>query len=334
MIQTLNGSDELELFYKKKFYFSYSGLNKLLFSPGLFYNHYILNNREDSTDTHLIAGRVLHCLLLEEDRYDDQFITMPGKFPTDSQKKIIDTIFKQHLVVGNSTLILSDYSNDILTQLSTNNLYQTLKTDQQRLDKILTEENKDYFEFLKNSLEKTVVDQTIFDSCKISIDILRQHAEVRALLQLDHDEEDRSIKVFNELRLKTNLEGLPFGFHGILDNVVVDYNSKTLFINDLKTLGKSIQDFPDSVEYYKYWIQAVIYVILAKKEFAIEKDWNIQVTFIVIDKYNQVYPYQVSSATLTKWESDFERIVTIAKWHYENKKYDLPYELALGNVKL
>jgi hypothetical protein len=334
MIQTLNGSDELELFYKKKFYFSYSGLNKLLFSPGLFYNHYILNNREDSTDTHLIAGRVLHCLLLEEDKYDDQFITMPGKFPTDSQKKIIDTIFKQHLVVGNDTLTLSDYSNDVLIQLSTNNLYQTLKTDQQRLDKILTEENKDYFEFLKNSLEKTVVDQTILDGCKISIEILRQNAEVRALLQLDNDKGDSSIKVFNELQLKTNLEGLPFGFHGILDNVVVDYNSKTLFINDLKTLGKSIQDFPDSVEYYKYWIQAVIYVILAKKEFAIEKDWNIQITFIVIDKYNQVYPYQVSSATLAKWESDFERIVTIAKWHYENKRYDLPYELALGNVKL
>jgi len=334
MIQTLNGSDELELFYKKKFYFSYSGLNKLLFSPGLFYNHYILNNREDSTDTHLIAGRVLHCLLLEEDRYDDQFITMPGKFPTDSQKKIIDTIFKQHLVVGNDTLTLSDYSNDILIQLSTNNLYQTLKTDQQRLDKILTQENIEYFEFLKNSLKKTVVDQTILDSCKISIEVLRRNVDVRTLLQLDNEQKDSSIKVFNELQLKADLENLPFGFHGVLDNVVVDYNSKTLFINDLKTLGKSIQDFPDSVEYYKYWIQAVIYSILAKKHFEIDNEWNVQITFIVIDKYNQVYPYQVSSATLAKWESDFERIVTIAKWHYENKRYDLPYELALGNVKL
>lgn len=331
----LSGSDELEQFYKKKFYFSYSGLNKLLFSPGVFYNHYILNNREDSTDTHLIAGRVLHCLLLEEDKYDEQFITLPGKFPTDSQKKVIDTIFKYHLLVGNNTLTLSDYSNDILTQLSTNNLYQTLKTDQQRLDKILTQENIDYFEFLKNSLEKTVVDQTILDGCKISVEVLKRNVEVRALLQLDHDEEeDSSIRVFNELQLKAELEHLPFGFHGFLDNVVVDYNSKTLFINDLKTLGKSIQDFPDSVEYYKYWIQAVIYVILAKKEFTIDKDWNIQVTFIVIDKYNLVYPYQVSSETLAKWESDFEKVVDIAKWHYENKRYDLPYELALGNVKL
>jgi hypothetical protein len=330
----LSGSDELELFYKKKFYFSYSGINKLLFSPGLFYNHYILNNREDSTDTHLIAGRVLHCLLLEPGNYDKQFITMPGKFPTDSQKKIIDTIFKQHLVIGNDTLDLSDYSDDILTQLITNNLYQTLKTDQQRLDKVLTEENKEYFEFLKKSLNKTVVDQTILDGCNISVEILRRNVQVRALLQLDPDDQDDSVKVYNELHLKTDIEELPFGFHGVLDNVVVDYNLKTIFINDLKTLGKSIQDFPDSVEYYKYWIQAVIYVILAKKEFAINKDWNVQVTFIVIDKYNQVYPYQVSTATLAKWESDFEEIVTTIKWHYENKRYDLPYELALGNVKL
>jgi hypothetical protein len=330
----LSGSDELELFYKKKFYFSYSGINKLLFSPGLFYNHYILNNREDSTDTHLITGRVLHCLLLEPSNYDKQFITMPGKFPTDSQKKIIDNIFKQHLVIGNDTLDLSDYSDDILTQLITNNLYQTLKTDQQRLDKVLTEENKEYFKFLKKSLSKTVVDQTILDGCNISVEILRKNVQVRALLQLDPDDQDDSVKVYNELHLKTDPEKLPFGFHGVLDNVVVDYNLKTIFINDLKTLGKSIQDFPDSVEYYKYWIQAVIYVILAKKEFAIDKDWDVQVTFIVIDKYNQVYPYQVSTATLAKWESDFEEIVKTIKWHYENKRYDLPYELALGNVKL
>jgi orotate phosphoribosyltransferase len=56
-----------------------------------------------------------------------------------------------------------------------------------------------------------------------------------------------------------------------LDNVVVDHNSKTIFINDLKTTGKSIQDFPESVEYYKYWMQAVIYVMLASEKFLKDK---------------------------------------------------------------
>ena len=334
MIQTLIGSDELEQFYKKKFYFSYSGINKLLFSPVMFYNHYVLNQREDSTDAHLVGGRVLHCLLFEPDKYDDYFISMPGKFPTDSQRKIIDSIFKYHLVVGNNTLTLGDYSQEILTHLLTANLYQTLKTDQQRLDKILTPENIEYFAFLKLSLDKTTVDQPTLDGCKVAVEVLRSNKDVRALLQLDKDEADESIQAYNELHIKAELEDLPFGFHGVLDNVVVDYNSKTLFINDLKTLGKSIQDFPDSVEYYRYWIQGVIYSILAKRKFNIDDNWNIQITFIVIDKYNQVYPYQVSSETLVKWEKDFADIIQKVKWHYENKRYDLPYELALGNVKL
>lgn len=334
MIQTLIGSDELERFYRQKFYFSYSSINKLLFSPVMFYNHYVLNQREDGTDAHLVGGRVLHCLLFEPDKYDEHFVTMPGKFPTDSQRKIIDNIFKYHLTVGNNTLNLSDYSQDILTQLLTANLYQTLKTDQQRLDKILTSENTEYFEFLKLSLDKTTVDQPTLDGCKVSVEVLKNNSDVRALLQLDRDVEDKSIEAYNELFVKAEADNLPFGFHGVLDNVVVDHNSKTIFINDLKTLGKSIQDFPDSVEYYRYWIQAIIYVLLAKEKFSITDDWNVQVTFIVIDKYNQVYPYQVSSETLAKWSESFEEIVQKIKWHYENRRYDLPYELALGNVKL
>jgi hypothetical protein len=334
MIQTLIGSEELDRFYRQKFYFSYSGINKLLFSPVMFYNHYVLNQREDGTDAHLVGGRVLHCLLFEPEKYDEHFVTMPGKFPTDSQRKIIDNIFKYHLTVGNNTLNLSDYSQDILTQLLTANLYQTLKTDQQRLDKILTSENTEYFEFLKLSLDKTTVDQPTLDGCKVSVEVLKNNSNVRALLQLDRDVEDKSIEAYNELFVKAEVDNLPFGFHGVLDNVVVDYNSKTIFINDLKTLGKSIQDFPDSVEYYRYWIQAIIYVLLAKEKFSITDDWNVQVTFIVIDKYNQVYPYQVSSETLAKWSESFDDIVQKIKWHYENKRYDLPYELALGNVKL
>jgi hypothetical protein len=334
MIQALIGSEELERFYRQKFYFSYSGINKLLFSPVMFYNHYVLNQREDGTDAHLVGGRVLHCLLFEPEKYDEHFVTMPGKFPTDSQRKIIDNIFKYHLTVGNNTLNLSDYSQDILTQLLTANLYQTLKTDQQRLDKILTSENIEYFEFLKLSLDKTTVDQPTLDGCKVSVEVLKNNSNVRALLQLDRDVEDKSIEAYNELFVKAEVDNLPFGFHGVLDNVVVDYNSKTIFINDLKTLGKSIQDFPDSVEYYRYWIQAIIYVLLAKEKFSISDDWKVQVTFIVIDKYNQVYPYQVSSETLAKWSESFDDIVQKVKWHYENRRYDLPYELALGNVKL
>ena len=334
-LQISTGSSELDNFYKKEFNFSYSSINKLLFSPRMFYNHYVLKQKEDSTDSHLVIGRVLHCLLLEPANFDNQFAVMTSKIPSENNKKIIDNIFRNYLVNQNNTLTLEDYSKDILTHLLTINLHQSLKTDQQRLDKILTDENNEYFEFLKLSLGKTVIDQTILDNCKMSLDVIKANDDVRALLQLDKIQEDDEIEVYNELIVSMSDKNLPFGFKGVLDNVVVDHNSKTLFINDLKTSGKSIQDFPESVDYYKYWIQGTIYVMLASEKFLKDKqDWNVQLTFIVIDKYNQVYPYQVSSESLNKWKIDFEKIVTQIRWHYDNKQYNLPYDLALGNVKL
>ena len=334
MIQTiLNGSDELERFYKDKFYFSYSSINKLLFSPRMFYSHYVLQQREDSTDAHLVAGRVLHCLLLEPDNFDKQFLVMGSKAPTGNNKIIIDLIFKYHLSIGNDSLTLSDYSPEILTHLLSINLHQALKTDQQRLDKILVDENKLYFEFLKQSLGKTVIDQETLDGCKSGLEVLKLNSSVRALLQLDKTDEDDHVEVYNELQLQVDIPGLPFGFKGFVDNLVIDHDSKNIFINDLKTLGKSIQDFPDSVEYYRYWIQAVIYMNMVKEKYNLE-GYEYHITFIVIDKYNQVYPYQVSSDTLVQWSEKFKEVVTKVKWHYENKQYELPYELALGNVKL
>jgi hypothetical protein len=277
-------------------------------------------------------------LLFEPKAFDDQFILLPGKLPSGNNKQVVDNIFKYHCTLGNDFLNLDDYSPEILTQLLTINLHQSLKTDEQRLAKILTKEHKDYFNFLKTSLDKTVVDEVTLNGCKESLIELKSNQAVRALLQLDKTPNDVHIKTFSEHMISVNQEHLPFGYKGILDNVVMDYDSKTLFINDLKTTGKDITSFPESVSYYKYWIQAAIYHKLAWTNFikvltdAVE--WNIVITFIVIDKYNQVYPYQVSKETLEVWLADFEDIEDKLKYHYVNKEYKLPYELALGNVKL
>ena len=57
-------------------------------------------------------------------------------------------------------------------------------------------------------------------------------------------------------------------------------------------------------------------------------------TFIVVDKYNQIYPYQVSEQTLKVWENNFKSVLEVLDYHYKSRDYTLPYELALGNLKL
>ncbi len=74
------------IFYNKDFKFSYSSLNKLLFSPSLFYKDYILYDREVRTDKHLIEGKLIHCLVFEPENLKDKFNVLPGKLPSDSVK--------------------------------------------------------------------------------------------------------------------------------------------------------------------------------------------------------------------------------------------------------
>jgi hypothetical protein len=70
------------------------------------------------------------------------------------------------------------------------------------------------------------------------------------------------------------------------------------------------------------------------KEKADASEWKIVFTFIVIDKYNQVYPFQVSEETLSMWMESFSELLNVLNYHYEKKDYTLPYNLAIGNVKL
>ena len=76
-------------FYAKDFNFSYSSLNKLLFCPNLFYKEYILQDREIKTDKHLIEGKLVHCLLLEPEKFEDKFALVPGKTPSDNIRKVM-----------------------------------------------------------------------------------------------------------------------------------------------------------------------------------------------------------------------------------------------------
>jgi len=337
MKKSLIGSDELNAFYNEKFYFSYSSINKLLFSPSMFFKDYVLKQKEESVDPHLVKGKVIHCLLLNPEDFDSEFITVPGKLPSGNNRLIVDEIFKLYLEGSDNSLTLDTYEAAIVDLLEKINLHQKLKTDEARVKKILTADNISYFEFLKSSQGKTLVDTDTLNYCKECVESIKENESITALLQLDESD----LEVHNEVPVQTDqlINGkFQFGFKGILDNVVIDKEKKILFINDLKTTGKPLIDFPESVEYYRYWLQAAIYYSLAYYRYIADKDdhqeWSIQFTFVVVDKYNQVYPFQVTSKTMKEWMERLNKVLLQVVYHYEKRDYTLPYELAVENLKL
>ncbi len=78
-----------EEFFSKPFLMSYSGLNRLLFSPSLFYNHYILGQKEDVNDRNMIEGKLIHCLLLNPDNFDNEFVVSVQDTPSDNPRTLL-----------------------------------------------------------------------------------------------------------------------------------------------------------------------------------------------------------------------------------------------------
>jgi hypothetical protein len=326
-------------FYSKKFYFSYSSLNKLLWSPPVFHSIYILGIKEELTDVHLVKGKIIHALLLEEENFNDQFIVSPGKLPGDGVRAVVDKVFsyyKQLSLSGDTRSNLQDFDQVILDVMKDMNYFQALKTDQQRLDKIVSTETINYWDFLKLRGNKTLIDQETYDFCKSAVELVKADQSICKLIGCNTSEFD-NIEVRNELFLQTEPGEKPFGIKGIIDNLVINHDEKIIYINDIKTTSKDLKDFPETVEFYSYWLQAIIYCSLVANEYKDQIElggYEFKFNFVVIDKMFQTYAFPVSDATLASWLLRMREAMNKAEWHYVNKSYDLPYDFATGSVTL
>jgi len=247
--------------------------------------------------------------------------TLPG----DNARKVIDKVYALSCQDGCEALSLSTHEVIILDILREINLHQSLKTDQQRVEKMLTAENINYYEFLKSKGSKTVIDQETYDKLKGYVEIIRSNESVTSLLQLG------SINSWSEVPLEAEIN-YSFGLKGIIDNYVYDPETKVVTVNDFKTTGKTISEFKETVDYYKYWLQAAIYYKLIEGNFKGLSE--IRFNFIVIDKYQQVFAFPVCAATLHSWIWELEECLKKAEYHYSNRRYDLPYDYIVNKVTL
>ena len=322
-----------EVFYAKEFNFSYSSLNKLLFSPSLFYKDYILLDREVRTDKHLIEGKLIHCLLFEPDKLEEKFNVVPGKSPSDNVRRVMKDMM---LYTDASDL---DQVEDfiILDSLKHMNLYQSLKADEARIAKIRIEDHKPYWKFLSNPIIDVINEET-FERCNSSVEILKSNKEVEFLFKNEskNDFELASTKSFSEKYIQCNLNDKPFGLHGFIDYYKIDDENKQVIICDLKTTSKTISEFDETVEYYNYWMQAAIYLklVMSSVDEFILNGYDFLFKFVVIDKYDQVYVFDVSDATMSDWGIKLKQTLEMANYHYLERNYKLPYNFLVNKPLL
>jgi len=319
-----------ETFYAGEFSFSYSSLNKLLFSPSLFYKDYILRDREIKTDKYLVEGKLVHCLVFEPEHLNDKFNIVPEKTPTDSTRKILYRVYEK-----DSTVDIMSADDLILEALKEQNLHQKLNEDSARLKKIQTPEAQIYWKFIANP-NVDVIDQETLQRCTEYAEIIKGNKDVISLFESTQTDFDLDpIQTYAEKPLECSLKDRPFGLKGIVDFYKVDDAEKLVTICDLKTTGKSIADFKETIDFYNYWLQAAIYAKLVFENLEeSQQDYNFIFKFVVIDKYKQVYVFDVSPETLSAWTQGLEETLKVAEYHYTKRDYTLPYQFLIEKVIL
>jgi hypothetical protein len=326
-------------FYASKFYYSYSSLNKLIWNPQVFYQMYVLGLKEERLDTHLVQGKLIHLLLLEPEKFEKEFMVSPATLPSGNLRIVIDRVYRHHAELsrnGDPREKLEEFVGAVLDVMKDMNYHQSLKTDQQRLDKIFTAEAANYWSFLKTKGSKTLIDEETYKFCSSAVEIVKTNKAICSLIGCNISEFD-NIEVINEQMLQMDIPDKIFGLKGIIDNIVIDHDKKIIYVNDIKTTSKDLKDFPESVEYYSYWLQCVVYMIMISglyPKLIEENKYQVKFHFVVIDRAFQTYSFPVTETTLNKWLDRFKTVLETAEWHYVNRSYDLPYEFAKGNVVL
>lgn len=337
MEQTTNNIEE---FYSQPFFFSYSSLKLLLWCPQAFKEKYIDKKSVEKIEKHLVNGKLIHCLLLDDSAFRNNFILSPTTVPTGNTKLVVDRVFRHFTELSASDDIrgqLQEFDGAILDILLDMDLHQNLKTDVQRVAKIITDDTVAYFNFLKDKGNKTIVDVETLTYCRSIVDSIKENNEILELMGLDSASQfDSDITVDNEKELRITLATFNFGIKGILDNIVIDKTNNIIRINDLKCTSKPLTEFTDSVEFYSYWLQAVIYhsLIIVHYRDLISSGYKVEFRFIVVDSFGQIYPFLVTPSTLSKWSKQFKEWLIKADYHYTKREYHLPYEFLTKQVVL
>jgi len=319
-------------FFSQPFMMSYSGLNKLLFSPVLFHQHYILKQRDDVVDKPMVEGKLLHCLLLNPEEFENEFVLMSSDMPSDGPRKVLDKIYEIMKANGKSEMD-GTFVEHILDVLKEQNLYQSLKTDEQRIDKMTTDKNIKYLDYKFQAERKTVVDQDMYDFAKNTVETIKSNSKLMDLMGFNRDSLTTNVKQHNELDLVClEFDDYYFGIRGIIDNLVIDHDNKVIRVNDLKKSSKSIGQFEESIEYYNYWMQAALYRLLVNhiKETTFGVDYPVEFRFIVVDPYMQIAPIRISEETMESWTLKLNDELDKANYHFKERDFSLPYKFLKG----
>lgn len=316
-------------YYKRKGLVSNSSLNWLEKNPELF-RKFLQGELQDVKASYLEVGQLAHLKVLEYLEYEKNVIVYDYTAPKSAQQKAFIEVYNEHIkddaFEGNEALIAA-YKEVYTTKESDDKI-------QEKATKLL-ETLDGYRRYLQASKTKTIISSSLSASIGRIEQNIRQHKKANELMYgVSTMMSDGKADSYNEYEVLWEWNGIKC--KSLLDRVVVDYEKKVITIVDFKTTF-SLSDFKTSFEKYHYDRQLAFYTMAIKsamKSLVHEKhegeEYDIECYVVAADtKTEEVKVFNIND--LVEPTIQVEKLLSRAKWHIENSKWDHSREYYEGD---
>lgn len=233
---------------------SQSKLKTLLYGPRAF-----LEEKEPELffeeKKHFVLGGAVDTYLTSVVSFNEKYyISHLTEKPSDVVKSILYEVYskaKDKIASDDSFKNLEFLKQEIMDSCESHGYYKNLKPET-RINKIL--EFLEYWDEIVNSDNKTIITQ---EEAEIVSNIVRKIGTNQYTSKYFQESSD-DISVIKQLPIEFELKGVEC--KALLDIVYIDHNNKTITPIDLKTIGESVKNFPESLRKRGYQIQVAWYV--------------------------------------------------------------------------
>lgn len=294
----------------------------------------------DKNKTNLLQfrfGSLVDCMLSESDKVSERFEIASFSQPSAKVCNALEYIW--NLLEDKETDLSRVDDNIIITAAKKYDCYPKY-ADSTILTKFRSSKCKEYYRLLSISAEKLLVERDVFERAEMCVHTLKNNPFTS--YYFDDTEDSRyekyyQLRVYFSIPVKVDeiiMENV--GFVGIIDRLIVDHESHTIEIIDLKTTTKELE-FEDSVWSWGYYIQAEMYRDAIKHIISQDQRYcNYQVLpvkFVCINQFTQaplVWKYNLDSDNKIFKKLGYKHYIELAKealFHIRNNKYTYPFTI-------
>lgn len=314
---------------------SYSTLKELSASPLSYYKKYIERSVKYTPSEDAIRGSITDCLLFTPDQFEDRFIvsgvTPPSKLT--NMGKFVEQLVKLTEQYSDNGVLKAEFG-DLCALAYKNVKYDFNGTEvafkRESLEDVIKKfegsDDERYYQEQRAALTKTVISSGILSNAQSLKSTLLSHRNTDWLFNNKHTK-------LAQLQILVEIDGLPIKV--MLDYVIIDHFSKTIYPYDLKVTWE-VLNFQRNYLVNKYYLQAGLYQsavgIWAEKEYPNYRVAPFQ--FILCHSPNQLAPsiIKLGDRDIEKaWYGFFSKgyyypgikeLIEDVKWHKENNVYN------------